>query len=176
MSPLPRRPRRYVEPRRRQGLPGRNRPIEKAEIGPRLPATAPVELPHHAATGPTTGREVSTVILVVDDDPSVRTSTVRLLGAHGYSVVEAASAALAVQRAAETHPSVILMDLHMPNSSGIDAASAIKQHAALKHTPIIALSATPPDWVHRSELFAMVLHKPYLSSQLLAALATAIGG
>ena len=120
-----------------------------------------------------TGHELGTVILVVDDDPSVRTSTSRLLSAHGHTVFEAASAALAVQRAAEVLPDVILMDLNMPNSTGIEAAREIKQRAELSGTPIIALSATPPDWVLRSALFITVLHKPYLSAQLLEALATA---
>ena len=105
-----------------------------------------------------------TVILLVDDDPSVRTSTSRLLSAHGHTVFEAASAALAVQRAAEVLPDVILMDLHMPDCTGIEAARAIKELAQLSGTPIIALSATPPDWILKSALFATVLHKPYLSS------------
>lgn len=118
--------------------------------------------------------ELGTVILVVDDDPSVRTSTSRLLSAHGHTVFEAASAALAVQRAAEVLPDVILMDLNMPNCTGIEAAREIKQRAELSATPIIALSATPPAWVLQSALFATVLHKPYLSAQLLEALATAV--
>ena len=119
-------------------------------------------------------QELGTVILVVDDDPSVRTSTSRLLSAHGHTVFEAASAALAVQRAAEVLPDVILMDLNMPNCTGIEAAREIKQRAELSATPIIALSAAPPAWILQSPLFATVLHKPYLSSQLLEALATAV--
>ena len=118
--------------------------------------------------------ELGTVILVVDDDPSVRTSTSRLLSAHGHTVFEAASAALAVQRAADVLPDVILMDLHMPECTGIEAARAIMQLVQLSGTPIIALSATPPDWILRSALFATVLHKPYLSAQLLEALATVV--
>jgi CheY-like chemotaxis protein len=114
------------------------------------------------------------VILIVDDDASVRLSTSRLLSAHGYAVFEAASAALAIQRAAEAQPDVILMDLHMPNRNGIDAARELKQQADLQHIPIIAISATPPDWVHESDLFATVLHKPYVSSELLAALAALV--
>jgi CheY-like chemotaxis protein len=146
----------------------------KADIRPILPAPAPVEFPACRETGNTPEHELSTVILVVDDDPSVRTSTVRLLSAHGHRVFEAASAALAVQRAAEVLPDVILMDLHMPNCTGIEAAREIKQRAELQSTPIIALSATPPDWILGSALFATVLHKPYLSSQLLEALDTVV--
>jgi CheY-like chemotaxis protein len=117
-----------------------------------------------------TRQELSVVILVVDDDDSVRVSTARLLSAHGYMVVEAESAAVALQRAAEIQPDVILMDLHMPRANGMDAARQFKQHAQLRDTPIVAISATPPEWVHESDLFATVLHKPYVSSQLLAVL------
>jgi CheY-like chemotaxis protein len=138
------------------------------------PVPAPVEFAHARSDGYMTGHELGSVILLVDDDPSVRTSTSRLLSAHGHRVFEAASAALAVQRAAEVLPDVILMDLHMPDSTGIEAARSIKQLVQLSGTPIIALSATPPDWILRSALFATVLHKPYLSAQLLEALATVV--
>jgi CheY-like chemotaxis protein len=117
---------------------------------------------------------LNTVILVVDDDLSVSTSTSRLLSAHGYTVVVAASAELALQRAAEFHPDVILMDLYMPIRSGIDAARDIKQRADLRDTPIVAMSATPPAWADLSALFETVLPKPCPSSQLLAALTRAI--
>jgi CheY-like chemotaxis protein len=114
---------------------------------------------------------LSAVILLVDDDDSVRLSTSRLLSAHGYTVFAASSAELAVRRAAEVHPDVILMDLHLQNRNGIEAARDIKQLAELQGTPIIAISATPPAWVQESGLFAAVLHKPYVSSELLGAVA-----
>jgi CheY-like chemotaxis protein len=114
------------------------------------------------------------VILMVDDDDSVRVSTSRLLSAHGYTVFEAASAELALRRATEVHPDVILMDLHLPNRNGVDIARDIKQLAELQRIPIIAISATPPAWVQGSGLFAAVLHKPYVSAELLAAVAASI--
>ena len=110
------------------------------------------------------------MILVVDDDPSVRVSTSRLLTAHGHTVVEAENAALALQRAVEVRPDVILMDLHMPDRNGVEAARQIKQHAQLGGTPIVAITATPADWLPEPDLFITVLHKPYPSSQLLAVL------
>jgi CheY-like chemotaxis protein len=114
------------------------------------------------------------VILVVDDDPSVRVSTSRLLSAHGHTVIEAESAVVALQRAVEAHPDVILMDLHMPDRNGVEAARQIKQHAQLGGTPIVAITATPADWLHDPDLFVTVLHKPYPSSQLLAVLSGCI--
>jgi CheY-like chemotaxis protein len=110
------------------------------------------------------------VILVIDDDASVRVSTSRLLSAHGHTVIEAESAAIGLHRAAEARPDVILMDLHMPDRSGVEAARQIKQDPQLGTTPIVAITATPPDWLHDPDLFVTVLHKPYQSSQLLAVL------
>jgi CheY-like chemotaxis protein len=118
--------------------------------------------------------KVAVVILVIDDNASVRASTSRLLSAHGYTVCAAASASLGVQRAAEVRPDAILMDLHMTNRSGIEAAREIKQIAELSTIPIIAISATPPDWIHLSALFASVLSKPCPTADLLSAIIAAI--
>jgi CheY-like chemotaxis protein len=118
--------------------------------------------------------ELNAVILVVDDNPSVRASTSRLLRAHGYTVSTASNATLAVQRANEVHPDVILMDLHMASHSGIDTAREIRQIAELSNIPIIAISATPPDSVYLSALFAAVLHKPCPSAELIAAIVATI--
>lgn len=117
---------------------------------------------------------MGSVIMVVDDNPSVRASTTRLLRVHGYTVHTAPDAALAVEGASATRPDVILMDLHMADHSGIDAAREIKQIAGLRDIPIIAISATPPDWEYLSTLFASVLHKPCPTSELLSAIAAAI--
>jgi CheY-like chemotaxis protein len=81
---------------------------------------------------------------------------------------------MAVQRAAEVRPQIILMDLHMADRSGIDVAREIKQVAGLQDVPIIATSATPPDSAALSPLFTSVLQKPYSSAELLALLAAAL--
>jgi CheY-like chemotaxis protein len=116
---------------------------------------------------------VSRVILVVDDDRSVRSSTARLLSASGYTAVEAANAVEALARASELSPALILMDLHMLPSSGLDAARQIKSRAALQHIPIIALSATPPAPDEALHLFHAVLMKPCPADQMVAAIEAA---
>lgn len=113
------------------------------------------------------------MILVVDDDRSMRASTVRLLGARGYTTIEAASAAEAVQKAA-LQPDLILMDLHLRHGSGLEAARQIRAQQSLAHLPIIALTATPPDWDENLQLFAVVLVKPCPSAQILDAIASAL--
>jgi two-component system cell cycle response regulator DivK len=114
------------------------------------------------------------VILVVDDDRSMRASTLRLLGARGYIAIEAASAAEAIQKATTLTPAVILMDLHLRQGSGLEAARQIKLQPSLAHIPIIALTATPPDWDEKLQLFTAVLVKPCPTAQILEAVAAAL--
>lgn len=117
---------------------------------------------------------MSHVILVVDDDDSVRASTVRLLVARGYMTFEAATADEAVLRAGESVPDAILMDLHMHQGSGLDAARRIKAQDSLKHIPIIALSATPPVWDEALHCFNAILIKPCPSAQIVQAIEAAL--
>lgn len=110
------------------------------------------------------------MILVVDDDRSVRASTLRLLSAHGHTGIEATNALEAVQKAATLQPDAILMDLHLRQGSGLEAARQIKAQRALAHIPIIALTATPPTWDEQLQLFAAVLTKPCPTAQILEAI------
>lgn len=65
-------------------------------------------------------------VLVVDDHPVFRMGMVALLGSLGFDVVgEAASADEAVAAADQHDPDVVLMDLHLGDSSGVDATRAI---------------------------------------------------
>jgi len=67
-------------------------------------------------------------ILVVDDHPIFRMGMVALLGTLGFEVAaEAASAEEAVRAADEQDLDVVLMDLHLGESSGVDATRAITQ-------------------------------------------------
>jgi CheY-like chemotaxis protein len=114
------------------------------------------------------------VILVVDDDRSMRASTLRLLIARGYTAIEAASVAEAVRKAAMLAPDVILMDLHLRHGSGLEAARQIKSQPSLAHIPIIALTATPPDWDEKLQLFVAVLVKPCPTAQIIDAVEAAL--
>jgi DNA-binding NarL/FixJ family response regulator len=64
--------------------------------------------------------------LIVDDHPSFRRMASRLLAAAGYDVVgEAADAAGALTAARQCRPAVILLDVLLPDGSGIDVADVI---------------------------------------------------
>ena len=58
-------------------------------------------------------------VLIVDDDPVMREMTARLLTAAGWDVTEATDGRVALQRLAEQTPSVIVLDLLMPELDGL---------------------------------------------------------
>ena len=67
-----------------------------------------------------------TTVLVVDDHPVYRSAIAELLEAHGYDVVgRAAAAAEAVALARRLRPAIVLMDLGLPDGSGVTATERI---------------------------------------------------
>lgn len=99
---------------------------------------------------------MKTTILLVEDLEIVRQGLRALLSAQsGHEVVgEAADGLEAIRMAAEMHPDVILMDLHLPNMDGPEAIRQIK-----KNNPgakIIALTADNKDRMFFKSLSAGV--------------------
>jgi response regulator NasT len=83
-----------------------------------------------ATTATTTERARVIRVLLADDDADARDSITRLLKRLGHDVVASvASGADAIKRAAQFAPDVVLLDVHMPDGSGIDAARAISRSA-----------------------------------------------
>ena len=80
-------------------------------------------------------------ILVVDDIEDNRDLCAVILGRLGYPVEVASDGADGVERALATRPSVILMDLAMPNVDGFEATRQIRALPALAGIYIIAISA-----------------------------------
>ena len=73
-----------------------------------------------------------TKILVVDDEPEIRSLLGAVLQSKGFEVVTAADGAAALEQVQREHPSVILMDLSMPRMNGMDALPEIK-HVAMSN-------------------------------------------
>ena len=84
----------------------------------------------------------SILILNVDDTESSRCSKSRILRRAGYEVIEASSAAETFQRLTELTPNLILLDVHLPDASGIDVCRQIKNNPATRSVPVIQISAT----------------------------------
>ncbi|MFL6547615.1 MAG: response regulator [Povalibacter sp.] len=109
-------------------------------------------------------------ILIVDEDQSVRTGLCRLLAIHGYQTYQADSHASALVEVEIRQPDVVIIDLHLTASSGLEIARSIKRDTQLPKTRLIALSATIPEWDEAMGIFEHVLGKPCLADDLLAAI------
>jgi two-component system OmpR family response regulator len=105
---------------------------------------------------------VSTPILLVDDDPSIRRSLGRLLRAHDYEVLEAENVARALEILATARPALMLVDMVMPGESSLDAVRKIKLEPRTATLPI-----SPQD----RALFAEIVAKPSDASALLDTIA-----
>ena len=78
-------------------------------------------------------------VLVVDDEPLIRWTLTERLSADGYRVVEAATAAAALERHAEG-VDLVLLDVKLPDGDGLDVLKRIKD--ADPDTLVIMLTAT----------------------------------
>jgi two-component system, cell cycle response regulator DivK len=88
------------------------------------------------------GATMTKRILVVEDRDDTRTILVAILSRLcGYETIEAANGTEAIEKAASEKPDLILMDLDLPDISGIDAARAVKGNPETAHIPIIAQTA-----------------------------------
>ncbi len=77
-------------------------------------------------------------ILVVDDDPNVRTTSVSVLKNKGYEVRAAEDGFAALAELRRSVPDVIISDLGMPNMSGFELLSVVRRR--FPHVPVIAIS------------------------------------
>lgn len=78
-------------------------------------------------------------ILIIDDQPSVRFGLRSLLEAEGYSVMEAETGQQALSLLTENAPQLILLDLRLPDTDGLDLLPRIK--AIDDDVPVIILTA-----------------------------------
>jgi two-component system KDP operon response regulator KdpE len=113
-------------------------------------------------------------VLVVDDEPPIRRFLRTSLGAVGHRVVTAENAVEALAMLAAEKPDVIILDLGLPDRSGLDVISEIRQHSSV---PIIVLSARSDE---RSKVEALDLGaddyigKPFGMAELMARLRAAL--
>ena len=79
-------------------------------------------------------------ILYVEDSPQNRDIVRRYL-ANDYEIIEAEDGEHGIERTVRDVPDLILMDLSLPRLDGWEATRRIKANAAVKHIPVIALTA-----------------------------------
>jgi CheY-like chemotaxis protein len=103
-------------------------------------------------------------ILVVEDVEDSRAILVIILQRFcGYQTLEAANGTEAIQKTLAEKPDLIVMDLGLPDITGVDVAKALKENPNTAHIPIIAHTAWSTDkWKDAALVAGMVeyLQKP----------------
>jgi CheY-like chemotaxis protein len=86
------------------------------------------------------------LVLVVEDDRSVRKSLSELLEVEGYSVLEAENGQRALEILEKTSylPCMILLDLAMPVMSGGEFLTLRAEDPVLRQVPVVVVSGSPP--------------------------------
>jgi CheY-like chemotaxis protein len=109
-------------------------------------------------------------ILIIDDHPDVRRVLTITLGHLGYATCEASDASAGIRMSLIENPDLIVMDLSLPDSSGLETAKRIKENSQTSHIPIVACSGWKSDEIVAQAMEAGIvefLAKP-ISPELLA--------
>lgn len=84
-----------------------------------------------------------TKVLIIDDDPDVRTVINILLKKNGYEVETASRREEALEKLQQFQPSCVLLDVLLSGSDGRTLCQEIKTNEETKHIPVIMFSAHP---------------------------------
>ena len=84
---------------------------------------------------------MSTILIVEDNEKNMK--LVRdILAHHGHRVIEAITGEDGVRLALSEQPDLILMDIQLPDISGVEALARIRRVPALDAVPVLAVSAS----------------------------------
>jgi DNA-binding response OmpR family regulator len=86
-----------------------------------------------------------TTILIVDDEPDIRSILDILLTSKGYSTLQADSGKAALDLVARHHPDLVLLDIIMPDMDGYQVARQLREDPETREMPIIMISARNED-------------------------------
>jgi DNA-binding response OmpR family regulator len=115
------------------------------------------------------------VILVIDDEPSIADALQMILEDKGYDVILAMTGRRGVEQTSDHRIDLIITDLQLPDMSGLDVLSAIRERDP--HSPVIIITAHGSDEVNTEAARRgayVVLSKPFLPSEVLNHVAAAL--
>jgi two-component system, cell cycle response regulator DivK len=86
-------------------------------------------------------RQSAKTVLIVEDNELNMKLFHDLLEAHGYRTIETRSGVNAVELARKHRPALILMDIQLPEVSGLEVTRWLKDDAELRSIPVVAVTA-----------------------------------
>ncbi|MEU4238983.1 response regulator [Actinoplanes sp. NPDC026619] len=111
-----------------------------------------------------------TILVLAEDDGDIRMIAARILSRAGYTVIEAADGAEALQAVREHGPAAVVSDIDMPVMSGVELCRAIRSDPATMDLPVIFVSGslTPGDERPAAAQATAILSKPFAPKELVA--------
>ena len=106
-------------------------------------------------TSTPSGKEVKTV-LIIEDELALLELLAKTLLLKGFQVLPAASGRSGIEFAADSHPDVIILDLSMPDCSGIQVVENLRARPETKSIPILIHTGTALSEPERQHLAAHV--------------------
>jgi len=97
-------------------------------------------------------------VLIVDDEPEVRSLLGRTLEKEGCRIREATSGQQALDRIAEAIPGLVLLDLMMPVMSGFELLDRLRARAEWAEIPVVVVTAADLGGADRAVLTEQVQH------------------
>ena len=120
------------------------RPAPRA-MAPLRPAPSAMahyrEITHHVPTESPGPRAMTKTVLIVEDNELNMKLFHDLLDAHGYKTLQTRNGMEALSLAREHRPDLILMDIQLPEVSGLEVTKWLKEDDQLKQIPVVAVTA-----------------------------------
>jgi CheY-like chemotaxis protein len=119
------------------------------------------------------------LILLVEDNETIRAAFGILLTESGYRVLDAGTGADALRLALEELPDLVLMDLGLPDIGGLEVTRQLKANPQTRPAPVIALTGRALEADQEASMAAgcaAYLSKPVDTRALLATIAEFVGG
>jgi CheY-like chemotaxis protein len=113
-------------------------------------------------------------VLVVDDEPVLRTIVREILHEEGYAVIEAADGRVMLEIVAREHPDLVLMDVMMPGIDGREAYQQLRSNPEHRDVPVVMMSAGVRP-IRLDPSIAGFMAKPFDVTQLIELVARLIG-
>ena len=123
------------------------------------------------------GARLRTVLCVEDNAANLKLVEELIKRRHDMRLVTAVNGTLGIEMARSAQPEVILMDINLPDISGIEALKILRDDPTTAHIPVVALSANamPRDIeVGMKTGFFRYLTKPMKVNELMDALQAAL--
>ncbi|TFG63449.1 MAG: response regulator, partial [Gemmatimonadales bacterium] len=130
--------------------------------------TKPVDRDHLAAILNRYLPHGEEVILVVEDDESVRSVLRRAFEKDGRRVIEAENGRVALERLDKSLPDLVLLDLMKPEMDGFEFLDALRERPEMRSVPVVVLTAMDLSDADRQRLTGgveRILHKDGLGPE-----------